>query len=359
MNQVHHLPEVNARSLTVQPASANAPPPALLDADAMDRMIRVAEVMANGKTTIPAHLRGNVGDCLAIISQAVMWQMNPFAVAQKTHLINGVLGYEAQLVAAVINQSGAVQTRFFFDWFGPWDKVIGKYAIKKGEKGEYRVPGWSMADEEGCGIRVWATLRGEKLPRELSLLLAQARTRNSTLWADDPKQQLAYLAQKRWARLYAPDVILGVYTPDDYGDAARPATTDDTLPDTPPPAPLPVELLADAEAAAAQGLQAYKAFWQAAGEENRKRLKPHHDRLRADAAAADQARTVEATTTEPQTEPAPAITFAQVLDWMIKARSVDVLNQAADLIGEVAEPQHRAELTARYDQLLTQLRGTS
>ncbi|KWT64776.1 Ribosomal protein S1 [Comamonas testosteroni] len=106
-------------------------------------------------------------------------------------------------------------SRFQFDWYGPWDKVIGKFAVKRGEKGEYRVPGWTFADEEGCGVRVWATLKGEENPRTLELLLAQARTRNSTLWADDPKQQLAYLAQKRWARLFAPDVILGVYSADE------------------------------------------------------------------------------------------------------------------------------------------------
>lgn len=33
-----------------------------------------------------------------------------------------------------------------------------------------------------------------------------------------PKQQLAYLAVKRWARLYAPDVILGVYSADELDD---------------------------------------------------------------------------------------------------------------------------------------------
>ncbi|MNN40807.1 RecT family protein [compost metagenome] len=49
----------------------------------------------------------------------------------------------------------------------------------------------------------------------MTLLLQQARTRNSTLWADDPKQQLAYLGVKRWARLYTPDVILGVYSVDE------------------------------------------------------------------------------------------------------------------------------------------------
>ncbi|ECD9546107.1 recombinase RecT [Salmonella enterica subsp. houtenae] len=36
-----------------------------------------------------------------------------------------------------------------------------------------------------------------------------------TMWEQDPRQQLAYLCVKRWARLHAPDVLLGVYTPDE------------------------------------------------------------------------------------------------------------------------------------------------
>lgn len=187
----------------------------LMDMAAMDRLERIADLMASGKTTVPQHLRGSKGDCFAISLQSMQWGMNPFAVAQKTHLVNGTLGYEAQLVAAVINSSGLVTGRFQFDWYGPWEKVIGKFTVKRGDKGEYRVPGWTMADEDGCGVRVWATLKGESAPRALELLLSQARTRNSTLWADDPKQQLAYLAQKRWARLFAPDVILGVYSADE------------------------------------------------------------------------------------------------------------------------------------------------
>lgn len=186
------------------------------DGDVMGRMIKFAEIMATGKSTIPEQLR-NVGDCLAITMQAMNWKMNPFSVAQKTFFIGGKIGYEAQLVAAAITNSGAVVGNFGFEWFGPWEKVIGKFEIRRSDKdkGEYRVPGWKLEDEAGIGIRCWNTLRGESEPRVLEMLLAQARTRNSTLWADDPKQQLAYLAQKRWARLYAPGVILGVYTPDE------------------------------------------------------------------------------------------------------------------------------------------------
>lgn len=188
---------------------------ALFNPQYLTAISNFAQMMASGVATVPKHLQGNPADCMAIAMQAAQWQMNPFAVAQKTYTVSGILGYEAQLVNAVISTRGPLVDRINYDWFGPWDKVIGKFEVKRGEKGEYRVPGWRMADEEGIGIKVWATLKGEAEPRELTLLLAQARTRNSTLWADDPRQQLAYLAVKRWARLYCPEVILGVYTIDE------------------------------------------------------------------------------------------------------------------------------------------------
>lgn len=195
----------------------------LMDVAAMGHMMNVATFMAGGTMTLPVPYQKNPANCLAVVMQAAQWKMNPYAVAQKTHFVNGNIGYEAQLVSAVIQQSGAVNGMFKFEWFGPWEKIVGKIIereskTKKDDNGyakKYKVPGWSFDDEEGVGITVSATLKGETEPRELKLLLKQATTRNSTLWADDPKQQIAYLAQKRWARLYCPGVILGVYTRDE------------------------------------------------------------------------------------------------------------------------------------------------
>lgn len=67
---------------------------------------------------------------------------------------------------------------------------------------------------------MWATIKGESEPRELTISMAQAGVRNSPLWEHDPRQQLAYLCVKRWARLHAPDVLLGVYTPDELQETA-------------------------------------------------------------------------------------------------------------------------------------------
>lgn len=177
----------------VRPSSAIA-----MDAGAMDSMMRVADLMSSGRATVPKHLQGNSADCLAVIMQAMQWQMNPFAVAQKTHVVNGTLGYEAQLVIAVINSSPLLATRLAYEWSNNWTGVNGKT-----DKSPDRI------------VRVWATLRGENVPRELTVSMAQAGVRNSPNWETDPRQQLAYLAAKRWARLHAPDVVLGVYTPDE------------------------------------------------------------------------------------------------------------------------------------------------
>jgi hypothetical protein len=195
----------------------------ILDPESMRSMTDLAKFMAEGTLTLPEPYRRNPANCLAVVMQAVQWKMSPFAVAQKTHFVNGQIGYEAQLVSAVINASGAIMGQFKFEWFVEWDRIVGKFEereskTKKDDNGypkKYKVPGWNLEDEKGLGIKVSAVLKGETEPRELTLLMTQANVRNSPLWADDPKQQIAYLAQKRWARLYAPGVILGVYTPDE------------------------------------------------------------------------------------------------------------------------------------------------
>jgi hypothetical protein len=297
---MNEVAEVSGDLNTVASSSAGA---LILDARSMDSMIRVADLMASGKSTLPQHFRGSSGDCLAVVMQSMQWGLNPFAVAQKTHLVNGTLGYEAQLVSAVISSSGILtKDDFDYEFFGPWEKVIGKYNIKKGDKGEYRVPGWSMADEEGCGVRVSATIRATGTVKVLETLLAQAGVRNSTLWASDPQQQLGYLAVKKWARRHAPGVILGVYTPDELDQApAAPQTRDMGKAEVVAPE-VPQALIDQADKAVAAGVVAYSAFWSATGKENRVLLAGRHEGFKAAAARADESRTID----QPAQDAAPA-----------------------------------------------------
>jgi len=181
---------------------------AIFSPSGLQKLQAFASVMAEGKSTVPAHLAGKPADCLAVALQAAQWGMNPFAVAQKTHLVNGTLGYEAQLVNAVVTSSTAVQGRFKYEYGGNWENFR---------------PGPAKAEnEKGLCVRVGAVLRGEtEITWGEPLYMEFVTTRNSPLWKTAPKQQLAYLAVKYWARLYCPDVILGVYTPDEFEQKER------------------------------------------------------------------------------------------------------------------------------------------
>ena len=237
----------------------------------MDALYKFAQVMAESKFTVPKHLQGNVGDCLAVAMQATLWGMHPFTVAQKTHLVGGTLGYEAQLVNAVVQNSGAIIGRFHYEYQG------------EGARLQCRVGAIPRGESE----IVW----GEWLSSE------SVTTKNSPLWKTNPKQQLGYLQVKNWARAFTPGAIFGVYTPDEMEDipVQRPkditpraeaiAATVETA---------PAALIDAMRSAAEEGVASYQEAWTQLTKEQRKSLAAYHERNKEIAAAADAARTFEA-----------------------------------------------------------------
>jgi len=202
----------------------------LLSNSALDSMGRLANMMAQSQNALPLAFQGNPGDCLAVVIQAQQWGMNPYAIAQKTSFINGNISYEAQLVNAVINKLAPIKHRLEYTFFGDWEKILGNVKPGKSKNGkDVLLQNWKPEDEKGIGVTVYTTLNGEDKPRSLNVLIAQAQVRNSPLWVSDPKQQLCYLAVKKWSRLFTPDVIMGVYTPDEVVEFEQP-TIEEEIP---------------------------------------------------------------------------------------------------------------------------------
>lgn len=298
-----------------------------MDPNAMDKMLRVAEIMAAGRATVPKHLQNNVPDCLAVTMQAMTWGMSPFVVAQKTHLVNGTLGYEAQLVNAVVQASGAINGRFHYEYEGKSPNLMCRVgAILRGES-----------------EITWGHWLGEK----------DVTTKNSPLWKTNPAQQLGYLQVKNWTRLYSPGSILGVYTPDEIETFKPPVHmgTADVVTPTASQA-----LIDQAEAAAAQGMPGYQAFWQQASKEDRKLLAGEHERLKAQAAAVDKARTVEQPAAQ-AAEPTGEVTAADVLAKLNAATNEDALFVAADWINSITDNEAVKALNKRFDERLAEISG--
>ena len=161
----------------------------LMNPSVMQEFYRFAELMSASVVAVPTHFHGKPADCMAVVMQAARWGMDPFQVASKTHVVSGKLGYEAQLVNAVLQSSGAIRGRFHYEYDGD------------GQKLQCRV-GAVPAGETEIVYGQW-------------LCIADVKVQNSPLWKTNPKQQIGYLQVKNWGRQYAPGAILGVYTIDE------------------------------------------------------------------------------------------------------------------------------------------------
>jgi hypothetical protein len=338
----------------------------MLSGDSMDKLMRIADLMASGKCTVPQHLQKSPGDCLAVAMQAMQWNMNPFAVAQKTHISqSGALGYEAQLINAVIVGCGALRGQPEFTFLGDWSKILGKVEEKKNDNGKkYYVANWQKKDEEGLGVIVTARLAGESEPRQIQVMLSQCYPRFSTQWATDPQQQITYVGVRKFGRRYAPGAILGVYTPEELEESLpRNMGTAEVVSAWTP------EQLDAAEKAASKGAKAYVSFWKSLGADMQKKLAgtPEHEAFKDQAQRADTVRTIDTPTPPPVATPAPnpdtgeiVTTVADVRAKLEASKNEDALYVAMDwldVVPEVEREAARPELEALFKTRLTAIRG--
>jgi len=182
----------------------------------LGEVMEFAKLMSVSGAAVPKYLRANPGACLAICTRALRWKMDPFAVAEKSYMVNNRgeerIAYEAQLVNAVVLAHAPLKNRLR-------DEIVGE------------------GDERRC--RVWGTFNGEDKPHEYISetlkALRDARGRNdqgtlkgSPLWDTQPEVQLRYSAVRQWCRLYSPETLLGVYVPEELDgepiDVTPPAT---------------------------------------------------------------------------------------------------------------------------------------
>lgn len=152
------------------------------------QLMEFSKMMAIAQVAIPKHLRGSPGACLAVAIQASEWEMSPFAVANKSYCVNDRLAYEAQLINAVILKRAPIRGRFKVEYSGEGQKrkCTVSATLLDGDTVEYESPA-----------------------------IGDIKVQNSPLWKSDPDQQLFYFSSRSMCRRHFPDVILGVYTPDE------------------------------------------------------------------------------------------------------------------------------------------------
>lgn len=196
---------------------------ALFDTAKFEHIQRVATAMASA-SLLPHHIMMDkdrnllapqqiVANCFLIVNRAMAWHMDPIALAQASFVLHGKLGFEGKVIAAAIESAvGSLD----YDWKG----TPGKDDFKIIVTGKRPSDGKIVSIDGTVGD--WKTF--EKDNRTVKANWTGLASRN----------QLAYRGGQEWARLYAPSLLLGVYSVDELTDPRFNGITIDGETEEPP-----------------------------------------------------------------------------------------------------------------------------
>lgn len=165
--------------------------------------IEFAQLMARGGPMVGKAFRNHPGACLGIATQAWRWGMDPFSCSQKAYLVGETIGYEAQLVHAILLKNLPMTRRPKFSFDG---------------EGAART----------CTVEFF--LEGEPEPiSHTSPPFGEIQPKNSPLWKSDKDQQHCYFTVRAAGRRHFPDVLMGIYTQEELEAAGAPAGDDEVF----------------------------------------------------------------------------------------------------------------------------------
>ena len=166
---------------------------------AFELVQRQAKMLASS-TLVPKEFQGNMANCAIGLNIAKRLGADPFMVLQNIDVIHGRPSFRATFLIAMVNASGRFSPiKFKMEGDGA-ERTCYAYATDKasGDTVEGPVVSMAMAKAEG-----WSTKSGSK-------------------WLTMPELMLRYRSAAFFARLYAPDITLGMQTAEEVEDIDPP-----------------------------------------------------------------------------------------------------------------------------------------
>jgi hypothetical protein len=156
---------------------------------------RQAKLLASS-TLVPKEFQGNMSNCAIGLNIAKRLGADPFMVIQNIDIIHGRPSFRATFLIAMVNASGRFTPLQFRMTGDGQTRACTAYCNAKdgGELIEGPEITMAMAKAEG-----WSTKAGSK-------------------WLTMPELMLRYRAAAFFARIYAPDITLGMHTSEESAD---------------------------------------------------------------------------------------------------------------------------------------------
>jgi hypothetical protein len=169
------------------------------EAAAFDMLQRQAK-MFSASTLVPKDFQGNIANCAIAINIAKRLGTDPFMTIQNVDIIHGRPSFRATFLIAMVNSSGRFEPLQF--------KMEGAEGTA-----DRSCIAWAKSKDDG------SVLEGPKI----TLAMAKAEgwsTKSGSKWITMPELMLRYRSAAFFARLYAPDITLGMMTADEAQDVA-------------------------------------------------------------------------------------------------------------------------------------------
>ncbi len=195
MSENAELQKVEKTSVVVQDSGMFAN---LLDTNRFKQMYAVSKLFAASEL-VPAQYQGHPANCMVALQMAFRMEVDPMMFMQNTYIVHGRPGIEAKLAIALVNSRGPFTGPIQWKTDGKEDKrVCIAYATHKitGEVCEAKVS-WAMVKAEGWN--------------------KEKKTQKSK-WETLPELMFRYRSAMFLARLYCPEVLLGMHSSDELTD---------------------------------------------------------------------------------------------------------------------------------------------
>lgn len=206
-------------------ASERRPSTAVFSPEVWGTALDMAKALADS-TIVPKDYRGRQANCLIALEMAARLAVPVLQVMQNMYLVHGRPAWSAQFLIACVNSSGR---------FSPL---------------QYTLAG--QGDERTCvahAVRLQGRERVEGPPVSIAMAKREGWFRvsktgeSASKWHTMPELMLRYRAAAFFARVYCPDIVMGMYAPDEVQNtatvepASRPAPAATTVVATPTTGP--------------------------------------------------------------------------------------------------------------------------
>ena len=166
---------------------------------AFEMLQRQAKMFASS-SLVPKEFQGNIANCAIAINIAKRLGTDPFMTIQNVDIIHGRPSFRATFLIAMVNSSGRFEPLQF-----KMDGIEGA--------ADRSCIAWAKSKDDGT------VLEGPKI----TIAMAKAEgwsTKSGSKWITMPELMLRYRAAAFFARLYAPDITLGMMTAEEAHDTA-------------------------------------------------------------------------------------------------------------------------------------------